>query len=122
MAAALWLPLTVPLLLAAVGFAFRASYWTLLLPVISAVVLLLTGVSLIGTVVSSAPVVAIEGWLRVDALSAWMLAVVGAVAVVALWGGAPLRSKASASIGSFAALLNLFLAAMSLAWWPTMSG
>jgi formate hydrogenlyase subunit 3/multisubunit Na+/H+ antiporter MnhD subunit len=115
MAAALWLPLTVPLLLAAVGFAFRASYWTLLLPVISAVVLLLTGVSLIGTVVSSAPVVAIEGWLRVDALSAWMLAVVGAVAVVALWGGAPLRSKASASIGSFAALLNLFLAAMSLA-------
>jgi hydrogenase-4 component F len=51
----------------------------------------------------------------VDALSAWMLAVVGAVAVVSLWGGAPTRANSSATVGSFSALLCLFLAAMSLA-------
>ena len=115
MAALLWVPLALPLLLAAVGFAFRARYWTLMLPVISAAMLLLTGTALISVVLNAAPVVAIEGWLRVDALSAWMLAVVGAVAVVALAGGVPSRAKAGSSVGSFAALLNLFLAAMSLA-------
>lgn len=111
----LWLPLALPLLLAGVGFAFRTSAATLVLPVVSAAALLLTGAGLIGVVLSAGPVVAIPGWLRVDALSAWMLAVVGAVAVVALWGGLPLRSKSGSSPGSFAALLNLFLAAMSLA-------
>lgn len=115
MVALLWLPLALPLLLAGLGFAFRGSYWTLVLPVISAAVLLMTGMGFIATVLNAGPVVAITGWLRVDALSAWMLAVVGAVAVVALWGGLPLRSKPGASPGSFAALLNLFLAAMSLA-------
>jgi hydrogenase-4 component F len=115
MTALLWLPLLLPLLFAGLGLAFRKAYWTLLLPVGSAAALLAVGVTLIAMVQASGPVVAVGGWLRVDALSAWMLAVVGAVAIVALWGGAPVRSKAGGSVGSFAALLNLFLAAMSLA-------
>jgi hydrogenase-4 component F len=114
MAALLWLVLLAPLLLAAVGFAFRKQYWTLALPVLAAAVVLTVGVVLI-LANGTGPVVAADGWLRVDALSAWMLAVVGAVAVIALWGGAPMRNHSYASIGSFSALLSLFLAAMSLA-------
>lgn len=115
MAALILLPLTLPLLLAGIGFLFPKAYWTLALPIISAAALLAVGVGLIIAVQASGPVMAVPGWLRVDALSAWMLAVVGAVAVVALWGGAPVRSKSKASVGSFTALLNLFLGAMSLA-------
>lgn len=115
MAALIWIALIVPLALAAVSFGLRKHHWTLALPVLAAGVLLVDGVALIVTVASTGPVVAGAGVLRVDALSAWMLTVVGAVAVVALWGGIPRRVGAAGASGTFAALLSLFLAAMSLA-------
>jgi hydrogenase-4 component F len=115
MGALIWLALALPLLLAGVGFVARKAYWTLVLPVLSAAALLAIGVVLVVTVQTGGAVIALDGWLRVDALSAWMLAVVGAVAVVALWGGAPVRAKSKTAVGSYAALLNLFLAAMTLA-------
>ncbi|MFZ0531434.1 MAG: proton-conducting transporter membrane subunit, partial [Propionicimonas sp.] len=115
MAALIWIPLILPLLLAGVSFALRRRAWTLWLPVLAASVLLAIGVALIGAVAAGGALVTGGGLLRVDALSAWMLLVVGAVAVVALWGGLPGRAARSQSIGSFATLLCLFLAAMTLA-------
>ena len=112
MAALIWIPLVLPLALAAVSFALRRHRWTLWLPVAAAVALLGVGVVLTASVGSDALVTA-GGLLRVDALSAWMLTVVGAVAVIALWGGKP--NARSRNVGSFATLLCLFLAAMSLA-------
>jgi hydrogenase-4 component F len=115
MATLIWTLLVLPLLLAAVSILWRSRVWTLWLPVSAAVVLLGVGISLTVTVNAGGPVTTGAGLLRVDALSAWMLAVVGAVAVVALWGGIPHRRDRSRNIGSFASLLCLFLAAMSLA-------
>ncbi len=115
MAALIWILLALPLLLAAVGVVARNRAWTLWLPVAAAVVLLGAGIALVLGVNAAGPVTTGAGLLRVDALSAWMLAVVGAVAVVALWGGVPHRTHRHRNTGSFATLLCLFLAAMSLA-------
>jgi hydrogenase-4 component F len=115
MATLIWIPLILPLLLAAVSILQRSRSWTLWLPVSAAVVLLFVGVGLVLAVTTGGPLTAAGGLLRVDALSAWMLSVVGAVAVVALWGGIPHRTDRNRNIGSFASLLCLFLAAMSLA-------
>ena len=162
MAVWIWLLLLLPLFLAGVSYGLRRSAWTRWLPVIAAVLLLVGGITLVWLVGLSGPVATASGLLRVDALSAWMLVVVGAVAVVALWGGmerspnlaapssnsvppssnpaSPSSSPASPSSrrrpgslsatdgaalrpttdpilasGSFAALLCLFLAAMTLA-------
>jgi len=115
MAALIWIPLILPLSLALVSSLRQRSSWTLWLPVSAAGVLLGVGVGLILAVGSDGPLTTGAGLLRVDALSAWMLTVVGAVAVVALWGGIPHRTGRSRNIGTFATLLCLFLAAMTLA-------
>lgn len=115
MAVLVWTPLVLPLLLGAVSLVWRRSGWTLWLPVGAAVVLLGAGVCLVAAVMAGGPVTTAGGLLRVDALSAWMLAVIGAVAVVALWGGIPHRTQRHRNTGTFATLLSLFLAAMSLA-------
>lgn len=115
MAILIWVPLVLPLLLAAVSIVLRSRAWTLWLPVSAAAVLLGVGVTLVVSVSSGGPLVTAGGLIRVDALSAWMLTVVGAVAVVALWGGIPHRTHRNRNIGSFASLLCLFLSAMSLA-------
>jgi hydrogenase-4 component F len=60
-------------------------------------------------------VLAADGLLRADALSAWLLTTIGAVAVTALWGGLPTRAEAPAPDGGYTALVCLFLSAMSLA-------
>ena len=54
------------------------------------------------------------GLLRVDALSAFMLVVVGAVGLTATWGGLPSR-HAPATSWTYSTLVTLFLGAMSLA-------
>lgn len=115
MATLIWIPLILPLLLAALSVLQRSRAWTLWLPVTAAVVLLGVGVALVVGVGSGGALTTAGGLLRVDALSAWMLSVVGVVAVVALWGGIPHRTDRTRNIGSFASLLCLFLAAMSLA-------
>lgn len=115
MAALIWIPLLLPLALALVGVVWRRSGWTLWLPVAAGVVLVAVGVASVLVVNPAGPLTTASGLLRVDSLSAWMLAVVGAVAVVALWGGIPHRNHRGRNIGGFASLLCLFLAAMSLA-------
>ncbi len=115
MAMLIWIPLILPLALGLVGGLRQRSAWTLWLPVASAAALLGVGVVLILQVRGGGPITTAAGLLRVDSLSAWMLTVVGAVAVVALWGGVPHRTDRSRNIGRFAGLLCLFLAAMSLA-------
>ena len=129
MAVAIWVLLGLPLALAAVCAVQRGLPWTRWLPVLSAVVLLVVGGVLVWTVGASGALSTASGLLRVDALSAWMLLVVGAVAVVALWGGLdpePATGWSSLSVGSRQArpaegsswldtLLCLFLAAMTLA-------
>ena len=87
MATLIWISLILPLLLALLSAVRQGSAWTLWLPVSAAVVLLAVGVALVAAVNLGGPVTTGAGLLRVDALSAWMLTVVGAVAVVALWGG-----------------------------------
>ncbi|MFZ0161225.1 MAG: proton-conducting transporter membrane subunit, partial [Kineosporiaceae bacterium] len=59
--------------------------------------------------------VAAGGLLRVDALTAYLLAVVGVVALNATWAGLEPRAAASAPDGWLAGLVCLFVAAMSLA-------
>ena len=79
------------------------------LPVVAAAVVLAAGILLVVAVLAGGPVVAAGGLLRADALAAYLLAVVGAVALTATWG-APAGQD-----GSFGALVSAFLAAMSLA-------
>jgi hydrogenase-4 component F len=69
------------------------------------------GLGLLAVVPGRGPVVAAGGVLRADSLSAFLLATIGAVAIVALWGSARVRPVG----GRFAALVSLFLTAMSLA-------
>lgn len=116
MAALIWIPLVLPLLLAAASFALRRHWWTLWFPVLAAAALLVVGLVLLVTVQTQGPITSGAGLLRADALSAWMLTLVGAVAVVALWAGLPRHDDlGQRPIGLFATLLSLFLAAMTLA-------
>jgi hydrogenase-4 component F len=55
------------------------------------------------------------GILRADSLSAYMLAVIGAVALVATWGGVAIGRAPVNSDRSYAAFICVFLGAMSLA-------
>lgn len=115
MAVLIWIPLLLPVALAGLSFVLRRRWWTLWLPVLASGVLLGAGVVLVVFVGSHEPLTTAGGLLRVDSLSAWMLTVVGVVAGVSLWGGMPKRSHENPRIGSFATLLCLFLAAMTLA-------
>ena len=114
MDALILIPLLGPLLLAAPAALARTARWTAALDLAAAALVLGTGVALLVQTARVGPVDA--GGLRADALSAYMLTVIGAVAVVAVWGGLPARhDPAAAPDGAFTALVCLFLAAMSLA-------
>jgi len=80
---------------------------------IAAATVAVSGIALCAAVLNgSTPTVG--GLLRVDALSAFMLTVVGAVGLTATWGGLPTRS-APATSWTYSTLVTLFLGAMSLA-------
>ncbi|HET7723973.1 MAG TPA: proton-conducting transporter membrane subunit [Propionibacteriaceae bacterium] len=106
MAVLLWLPVLGPAVLAALlGWRHRHPY-THVVPVAAALLVLGCGVALVARreVISS--------WvLRADATASYMVLCVGAVAVVALWGGLSARAMG----GRSDALVCAFLAAMSLA-------
>lgn len=91
-----------------------------LAPVVTSLVVLGVGVVLVvhvGVEGHAAVVGAGGGLLRADALSAFMLALVGAVGLTATWGGlGPRRpGPADAAARRYAGLVCVFLAAMSLA-------
>jgi hydrogenase-4 component F len=83
-------------------------------PVAASALVLAAGVVLL--VVGGTPALA-GGLLRADALSAFMLALIGAVGLTATWGGLAARSASApdAAARRYAALVCVFLAAMSLA-------
>jgi hydrogenase-4 component F len=82
--------------------------------VIASVMLLGCGLALVVATRQSDSVATLSGQLRADALSAFMLTTIGAVGLTATWGGMPRRSRPAPS-ASYAALVALFLGAMSLA-------
>jgi hydrogenase-4 component F len=80
--------------------------------VAAAVVLLASGLVLIGAVLDGRTPTALDGLLRVDALSAFLLTVVGSVGLTAAWGALdPTRPRDHV----YSALAMSFLGAMSLA-------
>lgn len=81
--------------------------------VAAATVVLASGVVLVVAVLGGDTPTALGGQLRVDALSAYMLTVVGAVGLTALWGG--LADRAAPPGRAYPTLVTLFLGAMSLA-------
>jgi hydrogenase-4 component F len=115
MTALVWIPLLVPLLTALAAWWRPHERWTRVADLAVAVVVLGAGLGLLAAVHADGAVVAADGALRVDSLSAWLLVTVGAVAVTALWGGLPTRASRAEPDGRYTALICLFLAAMSLA-------
>ena len=109
-ALAVVVPLVVPPALAGLVALRPKAAWTAWADRLAGIVVLGCGLTLLAVVPGRSPVTAFDGVLRADALSAFLLTTVGAVAVVALWG-----SSARPAGGRFAALVALFLAAMSLA-------
>lgn len=77
------------------------------------VVVLACGLALSAAALSGRTPTALGGLLRVDALSAFMLAVVGAVASTAIWGALAPRDRPTGWV--FTTLVCLFLGSMSLA-------
>ena len=102
----LWLPVLVPTVLGAIIAWRHSDAFARFVPLAVALVILACGIGLVakGQVVTSSV-------LRADATSSYVLLCVGAVAVVALWGG---LSALSLDVRSDA-LICAFLAAMSLA-------
>lgn len=80
---------------------------------VGSVVVLAGGIALSAATLGGSSPTALGGLLRVDALSAFMLAVVGAVGTTALWGALAPRDRPKDWL--FATLVCLFLGSMSLA-------
>lgn len=135
MAALIWAVLGLPLALAGGAVATRRLPLVRQFPLAAALTVLAAGVLLLAAAgPGGATVVTAGGLLRVDAAAAYLLAVVGAVAAVATSGGvlspdvvgAPRGGRSGGRLaarragdapagGRFAALMCLFIAAMSLA-------
>jgi hydrogenase-4 component F len=106
-------PLAVCLLLATSTAVLRTPLLCRFSGLVAAAAVLAAGVGLSAAVLNgSAP--SADGLLRVDALSAFMLTVVGAVGLTATWGGLP-AADAPPHRWTYSTLVTLFLGAMSLA-------
>jgi len=115
-------PLLAPLLTAVAAATIGWRRWIGWLGVAAALALLADG-ALVAAAATTGPAVAgVGGLLRADALSAFMLLVIGAVAVIATWAGigyvdAELAAGHTTAGGArrYAVLVQAFLAAMVLA-------
>jgi hydrogenase-4 component F len=113
---ALLAPLALPLILAALSLLRKFSTVTRFFPIAVSGIVLGGGVFLIFATATGQAQTALGGVIRADALSAYMLAVVGAVGLVATWGGLGAVPTGHGTLaGSYDSLLCVFLAAMSLA-------
>lgn len=106
----LWLILLLPAALGLVSIPFRRAGWVHRTPALAGLALLVLAIVAAVQVYPDRPLTAAQGVLRLDALSAYLLVVVGAVAVTATLGATLNRPD-----GWFSALTCLFLTAMSLA-------
>ncbi len=115
LAAAVWAALAVPAGCGVAALAVARRGVVLLADVVASAAVLLGAVVLLAGVTGGGAVTTAGGLLRVDALAAWLLLVVGAVALTATWGGLGRRRAASARGARYSALVCGFLAAMVLA-------
>lgn len=109
----IWLLLLTPLVTAGLLLGVApdgASRWA---PPTLSVLLLAGGAVLLAAASDGRRIGTAGGLLRVDTLSAYLLAVIGAVALTATWGGLS-APRAARTEARFAALLALFLGAMTL--------
>lgn len=98
--------------LAAATAGLRSRFVSRYAVVAAAVVILGSGIALVAVVLDGRTPTALDGLLRVDALSAFMLTVVGAVGLTAAWGALdPLRPRDHL----YSVLALLFLGSMSTA-------
>lgn len=119
--ALLCIPLVVPFAVAALGAACGWRRWVARAQVAAAVSILAAGVAA-GVRTSDGRVLAVGDLLRVDALSALMLVVIGAVGTVATWAGIAYMDDELAlgrcttrAAQRYAFLLPIFLSAMASA-------
>ena len=110
MAALIWIVLLGPATLAALTIPSRRAPWSRATPPVAAALVLACGVAATVLVTADGPGTAAGGLLRMDALTAYLLSVVGAVAVTATWAWTTTRAD-----GYFSTLMCLFLTAMTLA-------
>ena len=106
------LPLAACAVLAVATAILRNRFLSRYAVVAAAVVVLGSGLALVGVALDDHTPTALDGLLRVDALSAFMLTVIGSVGLTAAWGALdPLRPRDHV----YSVLALLFLGAMSLA-------
>jgi len=109
------LPLAAALLYAVAGWRPRTTAWA---GVASTALLAADALGLAGTVTRAGPVHTAGAVLRADALSAWMLLGVAAVALLACWASPAYLAAGHTSAAQarwYAILLHLFIAAMATA-------
>lgn len=114
MGALLWIALAVPFAAGLAALVVRRAAWLRLSGILVSGAALACGLALVAATRNGGVPEAAGGLLRADALSAYMLALIGAVALVATWGGAGDR-HADPGRGGYAPLVCLFVGAMSLA-------
>ncbi|PYI64614.1 hydrogenase [Arthrobacter livingstonensis] len=116
MAFALWTPLIIPAFLAGLSLTNGFSRFRRFSGVTASAVVLLSGLLLVTAALQDQVPSSAGGVLRADALSAYMLTVVGAVGLVSTWGGLGANTAGHGKYaGSYDALVPVFLAAMSMA-------
>lgn len=109
------LPLVAAVVYAAAGWRVRTTAWV---GVVTCGLLAVDAVGLAATVTRHGPVQRLGGLVRADALSAWMLLGVAAVALLACWASPGYLAAGHASrrrAGWYGILLHLFIAAMATA-------
>jgi hydrogenase-4 component F len=111
----LWLPLIAAALLGALSLVTRLSAVARFSGIVVSVVILLSGAGLVAYTMSGSVPVSAGGLLRADSLSSYMLVVIGAVGLTATWGGLQADGAVDRHEREYAALVSLFLGAMSLA-------
>ncbi len=92
----------------------RTAYLARYAGIIGAAAVLGSGMALVAVVLGGETPTALGGLLRVDALSAFMLTVVGSVGLTSTWGGVSARADAGDD-WVYPSLVSLFLGAMTLA-------
>jgi hydrogenase-4 component F len=113
--AAIGLPVAAAVAYAAVGWRPRTSAWA---GVVTTVLLAGDALSLAATVTRQGPVHAAGGLIRADALSAWMLLGIAAVALLACWASPAYLAAGHTTARQarrYGVLLHLFIAAMATA-------
>jgi hydrogenase-4 component F len=115
MATLLLVPLAVCLLLVATTPLVRRAWLNRFAGIIAASTVLVSGIAIARVVMADGSLTAADGLLRADALTAFMLTVVGAVGLTATWGSLAPRGATEGRSFAYPTLVVAFLFAMSLA-------